>query len=285
MRACAGRAAVIEPASASAPRSVSKFFRVTQRGFGRGFQPAKLAQVFDARGLQCQHDFGKIEPLDLGQFLRRPFVVFRLRPQPHALARRRSSCASGSLIGARLADFFNQQRVDAAIRIVTRNAGETAVDHDADAVDRDGGLRNVRGDDDLRLIVACDRRILIPRRQLAVQRQKKVTLRFPCLTNGFDGPIDLVSARHEDQHIAFAGDVSKMHRQRVPKLEAHWSPDAEAGIRQSTGKVRPSEVRTAHGRRYFSRTPVSSVADITMMRRSGRLCSWMSSARASVMSP
>jgi hypothetical protein len=52
-----------------------------------------------------------------------------------------------------------------------------------------------------------------------------------------------------------------------------------------TGKLRPSETSVSQGARYSRRAPVSRVADITTIRRSGRVVAWICLARASEMSP
>src|SRR5438093_7696555 len=104
--------------------------------------------------------------------------MFRLRPQPQTLSRRGSSCAPGALFGARLADSLDEQRVDAAVRVVARNTRQTAVDDQPDALDRDGGLGHIRGNDHFRMVVLRNGLILIARRQFTMQRKKKVTSRL-----------------------------------------------------------------------------------------------------------
>ena len=87
------------------------------------------------------------------------------------MARRGAAGAAGALVGGGAADLFDEQRVDAAIRIVARNARQAAVDHQAHAVDGERGFRDVGGDDDLAPVVPRHRRVLIARRQFAVQRK------------------------------------------------------------------------------------------------------------------
>ena len=53
----------------------------------------------------------------------------------------------------------------------------------------------------------------------------------------------------------------------------------------TTGKLRPSDCNTSQGSIYDRRISVSSVADITMIFRSGRLEAWICSALARLMSP
>ena len=63
------------------------------------------------------------------------------------------------------------------------------------------------------------------------------------------------------------------------------SPRGRSRYSTLTGNVRPAEVSVRHGARYFSNAAASSVADITINKRSGRVVSWICNARASVMSP
>ena len=100
-----------------------QFLRVRERNFVRLFQPAELPQILHAGRFQRQHHFGQIEPLDFRQFLRRAMRVFVARPKPHANARRGAAGAARALVGVGLRDFFDEQRVDAAIGVV---AGECA---------------------------------------------------------------------------------------------------------------------------------------------------------------
>ena len=80
------------------------------------------------------------------------------------MAWRGAAGATGALIGGGAADFFDQQRVDASVGIVARNARQAAVDHQAHAVDGERGFRNVGRDDDLAPVVLRHCRVLITRR-------------------------------------------------------------------------------------------------------------------------
>jgi hypothetical protein len=97
--------------------------------------------------------------------------MFLARPKPHANARRGASGAARALVGVRLRDFINQQRVDAAVGVVAGNPREAGINHQPHAVNRQRGLGDVRGDDDLALLVTGDRRVLRPRLKFAVKRQ------------------------------------------------------------------------------------------------------------------
>src|SRR5213593_4289469 len=118
--------------------------------------------------------------------------MFGLRPQPEAPSRRGSPCASGALFGARLADPLDEERVDTPMRIVARDARQTTVDNDADSLNGDGCLRDIRGNNSLRAFVLHNSLILIARRQFTVQRKKKVTLRFWFVPHRLDRAVDFV---------------------------------------------------------------------------------------------
>ena len=143
---------------------------VFQRGAVRRLQPAKRIDIVHAAGFQRQHDFREVQPFDFRQFLRGPLVVFALRPQSHANARRSAAGAPGTLVRRRAADLLHEQRIDAAIRIVARDAGQSAVDHDAHAVNRQRRFRDVGRDDELAAVVLGHGGVLVVGRQLAMQR-------------------------------------------------------------------------------------------------------------------
>ena len=95
------------------------------------------------------------------------------------------------------------------LRIVARNARQAAVNHEPHAVNRDAGFGDVRGDDDLGLVVTRDGGVLIARRKFAVQRQHEVAARRRRVPNGFNGLRNLEAAGHEHQHIALAARVDE----------------------------------------------------------------------------
>ncbi len=166
------------------------------------FQPRKTKHIVDAAGLERQHDLGKIEPLHLGQLLQRPGAVLPLRPEPHADSRRRAAGAARALVGARRGDFFDEQRVDPAVRIEARHPREPAIDHGRHPVDGERGLRDVGRDDDLARLRPGHRAVLLIRRQFPVQREAhEIPQPAPAL-NRLQRAVDLISARHEHEHVA-----------------------------------------------------------------------------------
>ena len=160
----------------NAPRS--KFLRVGQRNFVRLFQPAELPQILHARRLQRQHHLGQIEPADFRHLMRRAFIVFRARPEAQARSRRGATGAARALVGVRLRNFFNQQRVDAAVGVVAGDARQAGINHQPHAVNRDARLRDVRGHDHFPLLITRHGGVLVLRLQFAMQRQHDVALGF-----------------------------------------------------------------------------------------------------------
>src|SRR5438093_8004478 len=127
--------------------------------------------------------------------------MFGLRPQPEAPCGRGSPGASGALFGARLADPLDEESIDSPMRVVARDPRQTTIDNDADSLNGDGRLRDIRGNNNLRAFVLRDGLILIARRQFSMQRKQKVTLRFGFLADCLDRAVDFVRTRHEDEHV------------------------------------------------------------------------------------
>ena len=187
-----------------------QFLRVGEGLFLGRFEPAERAQVLHPGGFQGQDHLGQVQALDLGEFLLRTMRVLLLRPEPPAQARRSAAGAPGALVGRGAADLLDQQGVDAAIRIVARNARQAAVDHTPDAVNGQRGLGDVGGDDDLALIVAGHGGVLVARRQFAVQREQDEAAGLVATPDGLDRLGNLEAARHEDQHVALAARADKV---------------------------------------------------------------------------
>ena len=281
--------AVVDDSALRRAQVGEQFFGVGEGLFLGRFQPAEGAQVLDAGGLQGQHHLGQVEPLDLGQFLRRTMRVL-------FAATRAAGRAPGAVRPARPARwsaearliFSIEQRVDAAIRIVARDARQAAVDHQPDAVDGQRGLGDVGGDDDLALVVAGHGGVLVARRQFAVQREQDEAAGLVAAADRLDGLANLEAARHEDQHVALAARARRSRRRPPPPAPRPGACRGSRGWRRysiSTGNVRPCDSSTRQGLRYSSSGAASSVADMTRSLRSGRSVSCRSSARASVMSP
>src|SRR6516164_5202410 len=115
----------------------------------RSFDPAKALDVFDAARFQRENHFGQIEALHFRYFMGGARLLLVRGPKAQALAGSGAPSAAGALIGGGSADFFDQQSVDAAIRIVTGNSRETAVDHETHAIDGERSFGDIGGDHDL----------------------------------------------------------------------------------------------------------------------------------------
>ena len=167
------------------------------------FQPAEVADFLDAARLQRENHLGQIEPFYLGQFLRRALEMFAFRPKPQAIAGGGAAGATGPLFRGSAADFFHQQGVDAAPRVEPCDARKAAVDHDPDSVDGERSFRHVGRHDRPAFFVMGEGRVLLGGREFAVERQDDESIAHPGSANGGDGPVDLVFAGHEDEHVPF----------------------------------------------------------------------------------
>ena len=177
----------------------------------RGFTPTRREQQQDR--------FRKVDALDFGNFAQRTSLVVGLRPQADATARTGTAGAAGALFGGSLRDRLDEQGVDAAVRVEAGDAGETGVDHRADARNGQGSLGDVGRDDHLAAGAWLDRPILLFRRKLAVERQDIDAAGLGEIPHRTDGPHDLIGARHEDQDIAFGfltEDTSYLFRRGIP---------------------------------------------------------------------
>jgi len=105
------------------------------------FKPAKRPRVLHAAGLERQDHLGEIQAFHFGKFLSGASRLLMLGPQAQAVPGGRASGSTGALVRGGAADLFDQQGVDAAIGIVTRNPRESAIDHQAHAVDGEHASR------------------------------------------------------------------------------------------------------------------------------------------------
>src|SRR3546814_8629790 len=85
------------------------------------------------------------------------------------ISRRLPAGAARALIGRRAADPFGHEPGEAAAAIVAGAAGETRIDDDPDAVDRDAGFGDGGGEHDFAGGCAADRGLLVLRRERAVE--------------------------------------------------------------------------------------------------------------------
>jgi hypothetical protein len=131
----------------------------------------KVFEIVDAARLEREQRAAEFEPADFRQRLRGTLLVLALGPKPDAVTGRGAARAAEPLLRRGAADLFDEQRVDAAMRIEPRHAREAAVDHHAHAVDGQRRLGHVGRDDDLALLrPARHGGVLLGGRKFAMQR-------------------------------------------------------------------------------------------------------------------
>ena len=166
------------------------------------FEPAELVQVVHAGGLEREHHLRQVQTLHLGLLLHRPVAMLLLAPQPITFPRCGAPGPTSPLVRAGLRDLLDQQRVDAAIGIKARDAGQAGIDDQSHAVDGQRGFGDIRRHHHLALLIPGHGGVLVVRVQLAVQRQAQEAFRLRALPDGLDGARDFKRAGHEHQHVA-----------------------------------------------------------------------------------
>ena len=186
---------------------VEEVFGTFESGGRRRFEP------FDVR-LTCrsgrtrlthtqrQQRLAQIEPLHFRQLALGTQQVLALGPKAHCDSGAESASASSALFGGGAADFLHGERVDAAPRVVVRDARRAAVDDGLHSLDGQGGFGDVGADDDLRLLTGRDGGVLILRREFTMQRHHAAAACKGAALDRGDGLADLVAAGHEDEHVA-----------------------------------------------------------------------------------
>ena len=91
---------------------------------------------------------GEVDLENLGFDLGATGAVLGLWPQTVRTTRPETAGATGTLVGRRATDVSHEQFRHARVRVETGRAGETRIDDDTNAVDREGALRNVGRKDD-----------------------------------------------------------------------------------------------------------------------------------------
>ena len=85
--------------------------------------PREGRRITPAGRKQQQDGLGEVDALDFRDFAERAGFVVGLRPKSDAAAGTGSASATGALLGGRLRDRFNEQGVDAAMRVEAGDAG------------------------------------------------------------------------------------------------------------------------------------------------------------------
>ena len=155
-----------------------------------------------------------------------------------------------------MTDPLDQQRLQPPPRIVLRHPRHPAIHHCLDPVQGQRSLRHIRGHHHLRPVIFFQRRILIRRCHLPMERQNH---RLPMTQPRFQippRPIDFISPRQKYQHIPFPlpdqplrlpgrhlgrprsaqilppGQILDIHRKHPPFRPQHLRPDS---LRQLLG--------------------------------------------------
>ncbi|GIX65042.1 DNA repair endonuclease, putative [Babesia caballi] len=187
----------------------------------RRVDEVELGELLHLERLEQQHDVAEVGAPDLGHVVVEQVVQKRaLRVEAVADAGGRPPGAAGALVGARLAHGGDLQAVHADLGVVDLQLAKPAVNHELDAVEGQGGLRDVGRHDDLAVGVPLEDALLQLARQLAVDGQHAEGLEVGAAGGLHDavelhveqlaGGVDVVLPRHEDEHVAGAlGDVQR----------------------------------------------------------------------------
>ena len=152
--------------------------------------------------MQQQHGLREVTALDLRRVALVAALVAERGPQAVTSARRGASGAALALVCTGAADRLQQQRADAALRIITGHAGGAAVHHMTDALNGDAGLRDVSGDDDLAQRAGGEGAVLLLRFQFTVQRKTRHALLCSQAPQRVQRAADLAAPGHEDEDVA-----------------------------------------------------------------------------------
>ena len=120
---------------------------VDHGGFGR-IEEGEALDVAEAQVEHRENDAGEGGAENFGRRVGVAGLEVLLRVEADADAGAEASAASGALAGGGLGDGFDLETLDLGAVNVARDAGEAGVDDAADAGDGDGGLGDVRGEDD-----------------------------------------------------------------------------------------------------------------------------------------
>ena len=150
----------------------------------RRIEPRELQDVGFAQREQVEDRPAQIDAANLGLGLFGPAAVAGFIPKADAEARLRSPRATGSLIGRGPRDRHEPQAIHANGRFELHLPGEAGVDHDRDAIDRDGCFRDVGGEHDLAGSQFLQGAVLLLGRQVTV-KGKDFETRFLLWKPGF----------------------------------------------------------------------------------------------------
>ena len=147
--------------------------RLRERCSRRRIEPAQAAWIDDTPLGQVERDRREIRFENLRRGVRGQRSVLTLRPQAIAHARAETAGTAASLIGGRARDPHSLQAAHSSCRIEARATCESGIDDDANAFDRQTGLRDVGGEYDFAVlrVAGSQRRVLFDCGQIAEERQ------------------------------------------------------------------------------------------------------------------
>ena len=194
-----------------------------------------------------------------------------LGPQAIADARSRVDRRARAVDRPSARDAHRLEPRHAGARREARNARQPAVDHDANAFDRQARFGDRGGEHDLAPPVGIRTKRAILHRPARSRRRAAMTIarRARARSSSARDATDLAGAGQEDENVA--GVVAKRARdgRRHRRLDARrWR--AASTYRVSTGNARPSLVMIGASPSSSATGPPSSVADMTSTRRSSR---------------
>ncbi len=175
-----------------------KVARSFDRARGRSLEPRERVRVF-AEADELQDRAGEVRARDLGIVGILECVLLARTPHSQAASRRDSTGAACALFGRGLRDAFELQTVEPHGRVQTADAPVAGIHDDRHPFDRDGGLRDVGGQDDAATRPGAQRGVLSIGREIAIQledvdvRQASELLR---------GPADFADPRQEREQVS-----------------------------------------------------------------------------------
>src|SRR5262249_32565907 len=112
----------------------------------------KSGRVALPPGVQGEHRAAEVDPVDLGWIEGRDAPLIADGPEPDATAGPGPPGSARALIGRGATDPADAPAVDPSVRSRDHHPRQAAIDHRGHPVDRQGGLREVRAQDDLAAI-------------------------------------------------------------------------------------------------------------------------------------
>jgi hypothetical protein len=172
----------------------------------RGVEPGEVALL--AKGEELEQRFGEIAAEDFGRFGNGSAALGAFVPESPADARGGAARAAGALVGGSLRDGHELEAREAGCRRDLHLAGLAGIDHGGDAIDRERGFGDVRGEDDFAAAELGQRAVLLLGRQVAEEGEQGVAAAVGKWFKRFLAADDFAGAGEEDEDVArcFAED-------------------------------------------------------------------------------